>query len=103
MVKQKGNDFCPKTKLGKWSVRLNAFFLIVVIISVLLVNVFRMLSYDNRWWDITVPIIGLASITSFIFGLIVMRKEKHPLVYASVIVGALTILFIIFHSLFIKD
>jgi len=93
----------PKTNLGKWSVGLNAFFLIAVVISVLLVNVFGVLSYDDSWWDVTVPIIGVASITAFIFGLIVMKREKNPLVYASVIVGALTILFILTHSLFIND
>jgi len=95
----------PKTRLGKWSVWLNAFFLIVIIISIILVNVLGLLSYDDYWWDVTVPLVFFASITAFILGIIAIRKNKEhsALVYISVIIGLLSILFILFHSLFIND
>lgn len=94
----------PKTRSGKWSVWLNVFFLIVILISVLLVNVFGVLSYDDHWWDITVPILALTTITAFISGIIaIIKKERSILVYGSVIVGLLAILFILLHSLFISD
>jgi len=95
----------PKTRSGKWSVWLNAFFLIVIIISIILVNVLGLLSYDDYWWDVTVPLVFFASITAFILGIIAIRKNKEhsALVYISVIVGLLSILFILFHSLFIND
>jgi hypothetical protein len=95
----------PQTKLGKWSVWLNAFFLIVIVISIILVKVLGLLSYDDHWWDVTVPIIFSASIVAFILGIIAIRKNKEPsaLVYISVIIGLLTILFIPLHSLFIND
>jgi len=95
----------PQTKLGKWSIWLNAFFLITIAISIILVNVLGILSYDDHWWDVTVPITFLASIIAFILGIIaiIKNKERSVLVYASVIVGLLVILFIPLHSLFIND
>jgi hypothetical protein len=94
----------PKTKLGKWSVYLNTFFLIAIAISIILVKVLGILNFGDRWWDITVPIIFLSSIVGFILGLIAIKKKDYSiLVYLSVIVGLLTILFIPLHSLFIND
>ena len=98
-------DIMPKTCLGKWSVWLNAFFLIVIAISIISVNVLGLLSYGDHWWDVTVPIIFSASIVAFILGIIVVikNKERSALVYISIIIGLLTILFIPLHSLFIND
>ena len=94
----------PETKLGKWSIGLNLFFLITIIISIILVNGLRILSYDDSWWDVTVPIVFLASIVGFILGITAIRKNDHSiLVYSSVVVGLLAILFIPLHSLFIND
>jgi fluoride ion exporter CrcB/FEX len=99
------NNFMPKTRLGKWSVWLNAFFVIVIIISVNLVSVLGVLSYDDHWWDVTVPILALTTITAFILGTIaiIKNKESSALVYISVTIGLLAILFIPLHSLFIND
>ena len=97
-------DFMPKTRLGKWSVWLNALFLIVIVISIILVNMLGLLSYDDHWWDVTVPIVFFASIVAFILGIIaIIKKERSILVYISVIIGLLAILFIPLHSLFIND
>ena len=98
-------DFMPKTRSGKWSVWLNAFFLIVIAISIILVKVLGLLSFDDHWWDATVPIVFFASIVAFILGIIATRKNKEhsALVYISVIIGLLAILFIPLHSLFIND
>ena len=95
----------PKTRSGKWSVWLNAFFLIVITISIILVNVFSILSYDDHWWDVTAPLVFFASIVAFIIGIIAIRKnkERSVFVYTSVVIGLLTILFILLHSLFIND
>ncbi len=97
-------DFMPKTHSGKWSVWLNAFFLIVIVISIILVNVLGLLSYNDHWWDVTVPILALTTITAFILGIIAIIKKEHSvLVYISVIIGLMAILFIPLHSLFIND
>ena len=95
----------PQTKSGKWSLWLNAFFLITISISIILVKALGLLSYDDHWWDVTVPIIFFASIVAFILGIIaiIKNKERSVLVYSSVIVGLLVILFIPLHSLFIND
>ncbi|MEK6850701.1 MAG: hypothetical protein AABX85_03950 [Nanoarchaeota archaeon] len=94
-----------ETKLGKWSVWLNTFFLMVIAISVILVNGLGILSYDDNWWDITVPLVFSASIAAFVIGIIAVRKNKDRsvLVYLSILIGLLTILFIPLHSLFISD
>jgi hypothetical protein len=99
------NNITPKTILGKWSVGLNAFFLTVIIASVVLVKVLGILSFDNHWWDVTVPIVFLASIVALFTGIISVRKNKESsvLVYLSIFISICVILFIIFHSLFISD
>jgi len=95
----------PKTKLGKWSVGLNTFFLISVIISIIFVKVFRILFFDDHWWDLTVAITFPASIIALITGILAVRKyeERSVLVFLSILIGIGLILFVIFHSLFISD
>jgi hypothetical protein len=98
-------DFMPKTRSGKWSVWLNTFFLVVIVVSIFLVKVLGLLSYDDHWWDVTAPLVFFASIVAFILGIIaiIKNKEHSTFVYISVVIGLLTILFIILHSLFIND
>lgn len=95
----------PKTRSGRWSLYLNAFFLVVIIGSIILVKVLGLLSYDDHWWDVAVPIVFSATIVAFILGIIAIRKnkERSVLVYISVTIGLLAILFIPLHSLFIND
>ena len=95
----------PKTKLGKWSVGLNTLFLISVVISIILVKVFRILSFDDHWWDVTVAITFPASIIALITGILSVKKyeERSVLVHISIFVGVCTILFILLHSLLIND
>ncbi len=94
----------PSSKLGRWSVGLNSFFLVAVIVSLVLVNFLGVLDFGDTWWDVTVPVIFSASLAGFVCGLIALKKkDKSILVYASVVVGILTILFIFLHSLFIND
>ncbi|OGY24968.1 MAG: hypothetical protein A2Z11_04865 [Candidatus Woykebacteria bacterium RBG_16_43_9] len=95
----------PKTRLGKWSVGLNAFFLIAIAASVVLVLILKILNFDDRWWDVTVGIVFPASIIALITGIIAVRKNKDRsvLVYLSIFVGVCTVLFILLHSLFIND
>jgi hypothetical protein len=97
--------FFPNTLLGKWSVGLNGFFLGSVGISIVLVKGLELLSFGDRWWDITVPIIFSATIAAFVTGIRATRKYKETsvLVYVSVAIGSLSILFIFLHSLFIND
>ena len=98
-------NIIPKTILGKWSVGLNAFFLIAIITSIVFVKVFRFLSFDDTWWDVTVPIVFLASILALFCGIIsiIKNKENSVLVYLSIFISICAILFIFSHSLFIND
>ena len=95
----------PKTTLGKWSVGLNAFFLIAIVSSVVLVKILNILDFDDRWWDVTVAVSFPASIVALITGIIAVRKykERSILVILSIIIGLCTLLFIPLHSLFISD
>ena len=95
----------PKTRLGKWSVGLNAFFLIVIAASIVFAVILKILSFDDRWWDVTVAVSFPASIVALITGIIAVRKykERSILVILSILIGLCTILFILFHSLFISD
>ncbi len=95
----------PKTKLGKWSVGLNAFFLIAITVSVVLVLILKVLNFDDHWWDLTVAVSFPASIIALVAGIIAVRKyeERSVLVYLSILIVLCLILFIIFHSLFIND
>ena len=87
----------PKTTLGKWSVGLNAFFLVAVATSCVLVLVLKILNFDDHWWDVTVAVSFPASIIALITGIVAVRKyeERSVLVYLSIFVGVCTILFFI--------
>lgn len=95
----------PKTTLGKWSVGLNAFFLMAVTTSCVLVLILKILNFDDHWWDVTVAVAFPASIIAFVIGIIAKRKyqDNSISVFLSILLGACVILFIIFHSLFIND
>lgn len=98
-------DFVPKTTLGKWSVGLNAFFLIAITASIVSVKLLKILSFDDHWWDVAVAVTFPASITALITGIIAVRKykERSILVIFSIVLGFCTTLFILLHSLFIND
>ena len=95
----------PESRLGKWSVGLNIFFVLVITTSLVLVLVLQILSFDDPWWDVTVPVAGLVEIIAFITGIRAVRKYKDHsvLVFLSIFIGVCTILFIFLHSLFISD
>ena len=95
----------PKTKLGKWSVGLSTFFLVIITTSLVSVLMLRILSFDNRWWDVAVAVIFPVSIIALITGILAVRKNKERsiLVNLSILVGVCTVLFIFLHSLFISD
>ncbi len=105
MNESQQSHFLLKTKLGKWSVGLNAFFLIAVGISCALVLVLKVLNFNDHWWDVIVAVSFPASIIALIIGIIAVRKneDRSVLVYLSIFVGVCTVLFILLHSLFISD
>ena len=93
------------SKVGKWSVGLNAFFLIVIVASLVFVLILKKLSFDDHWWDVTVPIAFLIEMVAFFIGIRAVRryKERSVLVFFSIFMGIATILFALLHSLFIHD
>jgi cytochrome bd-type quinol oxidase subunit 2 len=99
------NNFIPKTHLGKWSVGLTIFFLLLIIVFFAFM-LFGLVTFDEgHWWDWTVGIAVPLVISAFITGIIAVKKNKDHsiLVFISIFIGLLTILFLLFHSLFIND
>jgi len=102
------NEFKEKkqiSKLGKLSVGLNSIFLIVVAVSLVLVLVLKVLSFDDKWWDATVGVLIFIFLTALITALVAVTKNKDRSVwvYASIVIGICAILFGLLHSLFISD
>lgn len=75
------------------------------IVSVVLVEVLKVLSFGDRWWDVTVAVSFPASIIALVIGIIAVTKykERSILVILSIIIGVCTLFFIPLHSLFIND
>ena len=95
----------PKSRLGKWSVGLTAFFLLLlaVFFTFMLLGV---VTFDQgHWWDITVAIAAPVEIIAFILSVVAYgkAKERSFSIYLSLVIGAGVVLFILLHSLFIQD
>lgn len=97
--------FISPITLGKVAFWLSVFVVIVVVIAVTLVLGFGVLSFGDRWWDITVPILIVATLIALTTALIAMirNKDRSISVIISLSISLLTILFLLTHSLFISD
>lgn len=95
----------PTTLVGKWCVGLNFVFLFGVIFALVSTQVFGVLDMNvGRWWDIEVVMLVPTSIIALVLGVIAIKRKDHSvLVYSSVCLSVLTILFLLMHSLFISD
>lgn len=95
----------PTTRLGQWSAGLNIFYLVVIAAAVISVLVLKILNFDDRWWDVTVPVLFLIEMIALYTGIRAVRKynERSALVWFSIVMGIATILFVPLHSLFISD
>jgi hypothetical protein len=95
----------PTTRLGKWSAGLNIVFVLIVVLSLILVLGLHVLSFDDKWWDATVPIAFLIEMVALFTGIRAVKKYKDSslLVILSIVIGVCTILFVPLHSLFISD
>ena len=95
----------PETQLGKWSVGLTMFFVLLIAVFLVLV-LFGIVTFDEgHWWDATVGIAFPADIIAFFMGLIAVKKknDRSILLYLSIFIGICVIPFIFLHSLFIND
>lgn len=89
----------------KWSISLNTVFVVIVSASITLAKVFGLLSFGDRWWDITVLILALISLSALITGVAALLKKEFPsrLLYYSIALSLASVLFALLHSLFIND
>lgn len=97
-------SFLPETRLGKWSVGLTLLF-ILIILTFFAFMLFGQVTFDNgNWWDITVGVAVPIEIIAFILSVITFkRKERSVSVKLSIIIGICVILFLLTHSIYIRD
>ena len=95
----------PESCLGKWSVGLTMFFLLLITAFFAFMLLGLVTFDEGHWWDLTVGVAVLVEIIAFILSIMAVRKtnERSVLIYLSIIIGACVILFLFLHSLFIHD
>ena len=93
--------FLPKTKFGKWSFGLLIAFFLLLATGMIVVQGFGKEGgetfLDNLW--ISVPMLGAgaSAIAAFFAGIVSIwrQKERAILVFATIIVGLLVLLFVV--------
>lgn len=93
----------PESRLGKWAVGLTMTCIIILLIIFLLMGI-GIVDFDTgHYWDITLGIVVPIELVAFVLSIIAIRKDKAILVKISLIVGIISILFLLTHSLYIND
>ncbi len=93
----------PESKLGKWAVGLTMIYIIILLIFFLLMGI-GIVDFDTgHIWDITLGIVVPIELVGFVLSIIAIRKDKTALIKFSLIVGIISILFLLTHSLYIND
>lgn len=88
-------NFLPKSRWGKWSAGLNMFFLLVSIFFYIFAELLNVITSD-----MVVTIFGatavIASVIAFFIGItsVIKNKERSILVFISIFVGFVVLLFI---------
>jgi hypothetical protein len=95
----------PESPLGKCSVGLTIFFLLLIIAFFAFMLLGLVTFDEGHWWDLTVGVAVLVEIMAFILSIMAVRKtnERSILIYLSIIIGICVILFLFLHSIFIND
>ena len=93
----------PESRLGKLAVGLTTIYIITLLIFFLFMAL-GIVDFDTgHCWDITLGIVIPIELVAFVLSIIAIGKEKTTLVKFSLIVGIISILFLLTHSLYIKD
>ncbi|MFA5152009.1 MAG: hypothetical protein WC554_05565 [Clostridia bacterium] len=96
--------FLPKSLAGRLSVILTAVSLIMLAVFFISM-LFGTSDFDSRFWDVTVCICVISELLALIFSMTAQIRfsDKTISVYISLVLSALTISFVLIHSLFIKE
>ena len=103
-------ELVPKTRLGKWSVRLIAAFLLLFFLAQIVVAIGRIQgAFDTglfNFYQILIPAAiipaGICGVAAFLTGLIsiIKYKERSILVFISCVFGFLVLTFVLGEFLF---
>ncbi len=93
----------PEIKLGRLAVILTMIYIIILLIFFLFMGM-GIVDFDTgHYWDITLGIAIPIELVAFVLSIISIRKEKTILVKFSLVVGIITVAFLLTHSFFIND
>lgn len=93
----------PESRIGKFAVGLTMIYIIILLLFFIFMGI-GIVDFDTgHWWDITILIAIMVELVAFVLSIIAIRKERTTLVKFSLIIGIISILFLLTHSLYIKD
>lgn len=94
---------CPENSLGKWTVGMTLFYVILIVVFFLFMAI-GLVDFDTgHWWDITLGVAVPAALIAFVLSIRAVRKERTILTWCSFVLGILVVLFLLTHSLYIHD
>lgn len=93
----------PMTKTGNLAVGLMALCVLTLAVFFFFMAVGQTDFDTGHAWDIAVGIASASGLGALVLGVVAWRKDPAPLVRATVVLGALGLLFLLTHSLFISD
>lgn len=84
----------PKSRLGKWTVGLEAFYLLVIIFSFTFIISFKFIT-SEKIMHIFGATAAIATITAFITAIIavIKNKERSILVFLAILIGLIVLAF----------
>ena len=93
----------PESPLGKWAVVMTLIYVILIIVFFLFMAI-GMVDFDTgHWWDITLGIAVPMALIAFVLSIMAVRKDRTILIWCSLALGILVVLFLLTHSLYIHD
>ncbi|TJX14946.1 hypothetical protein E9840_04385 [Tissierella creatinini] len=96
-------NFYHESKIGKLAVGLTMLYLIILLLFFLLMSM-GIVDFDTgHYWDITLGVLVVVELAAFVLSIIAIRKEKTILVKFSLVIGILSLAFLLTHSFFIND
>ncbi len=93
----------PESRLGKWAVGMTLACLLLLA-TFFLFMAMGLVDFDTgHWWDVTIGVAVPIEFVAFALSIMAVRKERSVLTYCSLILGIMTVIFLLTHSLYIHD
>lgn len=93
----------PESRLGKWAIGMTLTCVLLLVIFFLFMAIGLVDFNTGHWWDITIGIAVPIELLAFVLSIISVKKERTVLIYCSLILGIMAVIFLLTHSLYIHD